>query len=136
MSRILVAAGVIFNKRGQILLAQRGEPEFVKGLWEFPGGKIEKSERPEMALHREIQEELELPIEIDFLIGEFEHTYQLHTIRIQAFACRALDEKFKVNEHLDVRWVEPDDLKNYPLVPADENIFPTLLGHALMRRSK
>lgn len=124
MIEIRVAAGVIFNQQGQVLLAQRAEPEFLKGLWEFPGGKIEDGEAPEATLHREIQEELELKIAIDFLIGEFTDTYQNRRVRILAYACKAITTQFKANEHLDVRWVNPEDLMQYPLVPADKPIFP------------
>jgi mutator protein MutT len=123
-----VAAAVIFNSQGQVLLAQRAEPEFLKGLWEFPGGKIEDSESAELALHREIQEELELRIKIDFLIGEFTNTYQNHSVRILAFAVQALNADFQVRDHLDVRWVEPHELQNYRLVPADADIFPALIS--------
>jgi len=127
MRLIDVAAAVIFNDRGQLLIAQRSEPEAARGLWEFPGGKIDPGESTEEALHREIQEELEMKIEIDFLIGEFVHDYENHTVRILAFACKALSEKFEIREHLDVRWIEPSDLKDYQLTGADLEIFPTFL---------
>ncbi|WP_152557175.1 NUDIX domain-containing protein, partial [Photobacterium sanctipauli] len=54
---ILVVAGVI-EKRGQYLLAQRLDGASQGGLWEFPGGKVERSETPEQALERELGEEL------------------------------------------------------------------------------
>lgn len=127
MNEIQVAAGLIFNDQGQVLLAQRAEPEFLKGLWEFPGGKIEDGEQPETTLHREIWEELEIKIAIEFLIGEFSDTYKGRTVRILAYVCKALTTDFKVIDHLDVRWVTPEDLKNYQLVPADKPIFPALI---------
>jgi 8-oxo-dGTP diphosphatase len=123
-----VAAGLIFNDQGQVLLAQRAEPDFLKGLWEFPGGKIEDGESPESTLHREIQEELELKIKIDFLIGEFTDTYQNRTVRILAFKALALTTNFLVKDHLDVRWVNPSDIAKYDLVPADKPIFPALIS--------
>jgi len=125
---ILVAAGVIFNDQGQVLIAQRAEPDFLKGLWEFPGGRIEAAESPEAALHREIKEELEIKIKIDCFIGEFTNTFRGRSIRIFAYAALALSNDFQVIDHLDVRWVEPMDLKNYALVPADEVIFPALIS--------
>lgn len=128
MNEIRVAAGLIFNDQGQVLLAQRAEPDFLKGLWEFPGGKIEDGEKPEVTLHREIWEELEIEIAIDFLIGEFTDTYKSRSVRILAFACRAITTEFKAIDHLDVRWVAPEDLKNYQLVPADKPIFPALIS--------
>lgn len=126
MTEIRVAAGLIFNDQGHVLLAQRAEPEFLKGLWEYPGGKIEEGEEPEQALHREIQEELEIKIGIDFLIGEFTDSHRDRTIRILAYACKAVSTNFQVKDHLDVRWVAPHEIKSFPLVPVDQGIFPAL----------
>ena len=56
MKTIYVAAAVIVDQ-GRIFTACRGYGEF-KGCWEFPGGKIEKDEKTEDALQREIKEEL------------------------------------------------------------------------------
>ena len=55
MKTIHVAAAAIVDQ-GRIFTACRGYGEF-KGRWEFPGGKIEKGEKPEDALQREIKEE-------------------------------------------------------------------------------
>jgi 8-oxo-dGTP diphosphatase len=42
---------------GRVLLAQRPEGKSMAGLWEFPGGKVEPGETPEVALVRELQDE-------------------------------------------------------------------------------
>lgn len=42
----------------QVLAAQRAYPESLRGLWEFPGGKVREGENPLDALAREISEEL------------------------------------------------------------------------------
>jgi 8-oxo-dGTP diphosphatase len=128
MKVIDVAAAVIFNDKGEVLIAQRAEPEILKGLWEFPGGQIERGESKEDALHREILEELSITIKIDFLIGDFSNTLNERTVRIFAFAAQALSNDVKVTDHLDVRWVQPSELKKYSLVPADDAIFPAYLA--------
>ena len=64
MKTIEVVAAVI-RKGSTCLATQRGYGEF-EGLWEFPGGKIEPGETHQVALKREIQEELG----IDITIGE------------------------------------------------------------------
>ena len=53
-----VAAGLILDKNGDILLARRAKTEPLANWYEFPGGKLEKSETPEMALVRELKEEI------------------------------------------------------------------------------
>ncbi|MFH0885231.1 MAG: (deoxy)nucleoside triphosphate pyrophosphohydrolase [Candidatus Micrarchaeota archaeon] len=64
METMLVVAGII-RKDGKILLAQRKDDcEREPGKWEFPGGKIKDGETPEVALRREIMEELGVEIEV------------------------------------------------------------------------
>ena len=56
-----VVAGVIC-KEDKILICRRKAGKQQAGLWEFPGGKIEKGESHQEALKREIQEELQINI--------------------------------------------------------------------------
>lgn len=66
MKHIEVVAAVI-KKDGEIFTTQRGYGEF-EGMWELPGGKIEPGESCEVALVREIQEELGVDVEVGELI--------------------------------------------------------------------
>ena len=60
---IEVVAGIIY-KDNKFLIAQRNLNKAQGGLWEFPGGKVEKNESYERALKREIKEELNADIEV------------------------------------------------------------------------
>ena len=51
-----VVAAIITNKEEKILIAKRSLKKSQGGLWEFPGGKIEKNESKEDAIVREIKE--------------------------------------------------------------------------------
>lgn len=73
MKTIRVAAAVIVENH-KIFAARRGYGEF-KGRWEFPGGKIEKDEKPEDALQREIKEELAADIAVDQFLGTVDYDY-------------------------------------------------------------
>lgn len=55
---IHVAAAVIVNPAGEVLLARRPEHVHQGGLWEFPGGKLEPTEDSHAGLVRELEEEL------------------------------------------------------------------------------
>ena len=71
---IEVVAGVIY-KNNKFLIAQRNLKKAQGGLWEFPGGKVEKNESYESALIREIKEELNADIEVNEYIGESIHHF-------------------------------------------------------------
>ena len=58
MKTVLVSAVALGDADGRVLIAQRPEGKAMAGLWEFPGGKIEPGEKPEVALVRELKEEL------------------------------------------------------------------------------
>ena len=58
MKLLLVVAAALIDADNRVLIAQRPKGKALEGLWEFPGGKLEPSERPEDALIRELKEEL------------------------------------------------------------------------------
>jgi mutator protein MutT len=62
--RIKVTAAVI-SKDTKILVAQKGGTCPLAGKWEFPGGKIEDGETPEMCLKKELEEELGISVDVN-----------------------------------------------------------------------
>ena len=58
MNHFDVAAGVLCDSSGRVLIAERLGGGPFHGLWEFPGGKIASDETPREALSRELAEEL------------------------------------------------------------------------------
>lgn len=125
---INVAAAIIEDGLGHVLLAQRSEPEHLRGLWEFPGGKVENGESFSQALLREIEEELALKIRVGPFLGEFPfHFRDGGSIHIQAFVAKAVGRDFQIIEHLDVRWVPVGELAKYTLSPADEPVLQAYL---------
>jgi 8-oxo-dGTP diphosphatase len=81
MKTIKVVAAVICDSlqtKTRIFATARGYGEF-KGMWEFPGGKIEPDETPQQALVREIQEELDTTIRVGDLIETIEYDYPTST---------------------------------------------------------
>ena len=60
----VVAAVMPGDAADEVYAFRRAPDEREAGRWEFPGGKIEPNERPEVALRREIREELGLDVEV------------------------------------------------------------------------
>ena len=115
---------------GKVLCMQRGKTRFAytSHMWEFPGGKIEPGETPEQALHRELQEEMDLEVEVHELLATVTHDYPDFTITLAAYRCTAATKLFKMREHAASRWLPWQDLPTLQWCAADARLvalFPT-----------
>ena len=119
--RIEVVAAVIFDAEGRIFATQRGYGEW-KDWWEFPGGKMEAGETPEVALKREIREELSAEISVDELLGTVEYDYVAFHLTMHCYLCSLLTEALHLNEHEAALWLAADELESVKWLPADLQI--------------
>ena len=87
---VLVAACALIDADGRVLLAQRPPGKSMAGLWEFPGGKVESGERPEITLIRELKEELGISVKEDCLapLTFASHTYPDFHLLMPLYVCR------------------------------------------------
>lgn len=103
----------------QVLATQRGYGEF-KGGWEFPGGKIETGETPEVALKREIKEELAVDISVGEKIYTIEYDYPTFHLSMECFACKISNgQEITLLEHDCAKWLDKTTLKSVNWLPAD-----------------
>ena len=86
MKQIEVVAAIIHDKEGRIFATQRGYGDYKDG-WEFPGGKMEPGESPEQALRREIWEELETEIIVEWLVKTVEWDYPQFHLTMHCYWC-------------------------------------------------
>lgn len=119
---INVVAAIIKNEGGKILIAKRNLKKSQGGLWEFPGGKIEKDETREEAIIREIKEELTIDIKVDKYLAEKVFNYPDKDINLIAMECTQIGGNVELTEHEDYRWVTSEELTNFEFAPADEFI--------------
>ncbi|MFD0716228.1 (deoxy)nucleoside triphosphate pyrophosphohydrolase [Paenibacillus sp. GCM10027626] len=116
---IEVAAAVIENNLGQILIARRKKGKAQEGLWEFPGGKIEHEETVEEGLRRELLEEMNIRIRPYASFGVNDHYYGSTHIRLIAHKAAFLGGEIVLVDHDEYRWVYPRELGEYEFAPAD-----------------
>lgn len=128
MKILHVSAVALIDVDGRILLTQRPEGKSMAGLWEFPGGKIEPGETPEQALIRELHEELGIDTWASCLapLTFASHTYEDFHLLMPLFACRKWEGIPFGKEGQNLKWVRPNQLREYPMPPADEPIIPIL----------
>jgi 8-oxo-dGTP diphosphatase len=125
---IHVVAALIFraapenSSQKQVLATQRGYGEF-KGGWEFPGGKIEAGEKPENALVREIQEELNAKIIVKNLVHTIEYDYPNFHLSMECFECElAENQQITLLEHQNAKWLDKSNLYSVDWLPADVDV--------------
>ncbi len=125
---LLVAAVALIDVEGRILLAQRPSGKPMAGLWEFPGGKVEAGETPEAALIRELREELGIDTHASCLapLTFASHDYERFHLLMPLFACRRWQGTPQPHEGQQLAWVRAQDLRRYPMPPADVPLIPIL----------
>jgi 8-oxo-dGTP diphosphatase len=128
MRLLLVAAAVLLDGDGRVLLAQRPQGKNLAGLWEFPGGKIEVGERPEAALVRELHEELGIEVDKEDMtpIAFASHAYDDFHLLMPVWAAHKWQGTPQSKEGQALAWVGVDALETYPMPPADIPLIDTL----------
>lgn len=126
MKTINVVAAVI-QKGARIFATQRGYGP-NKGGWEFPGGKIEPGETPEMALKREIWEELETEIAMGEKIVQVEYDEKDFHLSMACYRCAVQSGDLVLKEHQSAKWLAVDELDQVDWLPADRIVVEKIKG--------
>ncbi|MFY8049976.1 MAG: (deoxy)nucleoside triphosphate pyrophosphohydrolase [Aquiluna sp.] len=115
----VVVAAIIQDELGNFLCAKRGEWKSLPGKWEFPGGKAKTEESLEIAIVREIAEELNVDVSV---VREF-HRNRHEEIVLVSFVCELLGDKPKQStDHSELRWVSEGALSELDWAEADKEI--------------
>ena len=124
MKTIEVVAAII-HQGGKILATQRGYGEH-KGMWEFPGGKMEPGETQEEAIRREIAEELNVQIHVERKVCTVEYDYPLFHLTMHCFWCTMAGGELVLKEHESAQWLERPQWDAVEWLPADVEVVNAL----------
>ena len=125
MKKFDVVAAIII-KNNKFFIAQRNRNKHMGLCWEFPGGKVEKGETFEIALKREIKEELNIDIDIKSKLGEENYQDEKINVKLHYYICSHINGKIYLNEHEDSVWVSKNEFKNYNFAEGDSDIINLL----------
>ncbi len=128
MKKVEVVAAIIYSQN-EILCVQRGPSklEYISKKIEFPGGKIEPNETHEMALKRELIEELEIKPIISNFYSTVVHQYPDFELTMHTYKCKLDHRNIKLNEHISFIWREPKKLLPLDWAEADLPIVNQLI---------
>lgn len=121
-----VAAGLIRDTAGRILVTRRRRGSHLEGLWEFPGGKLEAGETPAACLTRELTEELSATFAVGDLVETVRWEYPDRTVVIHFFDCRHTFGEIAPTQDQAMEWVELARLRDYEFPPADRELIARL----------
>ena len=131
---VRVAAAVLRDAAGRVLIAQRPAGKHMAGYWEFPGGKLLPHEPPEQALARELAEELGVRIGPCRELLQLRHDYPDRTVQLHVFLVQGFEGEARALEGQALRWVAPAALAQEALLPADRPIVEALVATLAMER--
>lgn len=125
---LFVAAAALVDADGRVLVQQRPAGKPMAGLWEFPGGKIERGETPERALVRELREELALDVEEACLAPA---TFASESLRerhllLLLYLCRRWRGMPSPLAAQALAWKRPVELHALAMPPADRPLIALL----------
>jgi len=121
-----VAAGILCDSSGRVLIAERlGDGPF-HGMWEFPGGKIGSDETAPQALSRELNEELGIEVTMCSSFMNLRHEYDDRIVTIEFFIVSDWSNDPVGREGQALRWVPRDMLDASQLLPADVAVVEAL----------
>ena len=119
-----VCCAIIFRDN-KVLIAKRSDKKF-KGLWEFPGGKVNNGESDKKCLERELKEELGIKTSTGEMFCEVKHDYHDFRIHLISYYSKIIKGEPKKIEHLELKWVDINLLHNYEFLEADKPIVKKL----------
>lgn len=126
MIHLQVAAGVLRNTAGEVLITERLCDGPFNGLWEFPGGKIDFAETSAAALRRELREELGIEVTAFEPFMRLSHEYLDRTVDLEFFLVQSWEGNPAGLEGQGLRWVNVMQLDAAELLPADAPLVQAL----------
>ena len=119
---IEVVCGALIQQ-GKVLIARRNYGS-SKGMYEFPGGEVEKNETKEEALIREMKEELDIDIHTIQYLSESEDQ-QEYPFHLTCFLCFS-NQVPKMIVHDDFIWTTPDHIYDHHFFKSDIGLVKAL----------
>ncbi len=123
-----VAAGVLVDDLGRILIAERPAGTHQAGWWEFPGGKMNPSESSYDGLVRELDEEIGITVHVASELLTYTHEYPERIVVLHVFVVQEYSGLPAGIEGQVLRWEPLALLRGVGLLLADLPIVDALEG--------
>ena len=122
----LVVAAALFNRGGQVLIAQRPAGKPLAGRWEFPGGKVAAGESEHGALVRELREELGIAVTAARPFMRLQHAYAERDVELSLWIVERFAGEPRSLDAQALKWVTPARLAGEDILEADQPFIAAL----------
>ena len=121
--KIITVTAAVIKKNNHFFIACRKAGDSPRsGMWEFPGGKLERYENPQQCLKRELREELCIDAEVGNKFADKIHHYPDKSIQLIAFEITNYKGEINLVSHQNSAWVLPGEMDKYNISEADRFI--------------
>ena len=127
MKKIKVTGAIIQNDNN-FLIGRRGRDEKSAGMWEFPGGKLEKGESPKECIKRELKEELNIDAEIGELFSSYTYNYPHVSYELFFFKVNSFFGEPVKSVHDKLKWEKLKNFYKYDFLPGDGPLIDKLIS--------
>ena len=115
-----VVVAIIWRK-DKFYIQKRRADQMLAGLWEFPGGIVNKQQNPELVLKQKVYEECGVHVKIIKKVGFVKHAFSHFTIKLSGYFCK--EERHLLDENETRKWILIKNIKNYSFPRANHKLF-------------
>ncbi|HEV2442434.1 MAG TPA: 8-oxo-dGTP diphosphatase MutT [Steroidobacteraceae bacterium] len=123
----LVVAAAILDASGRVLIAERPPGKHMAGRWEFPGGKVAPGESEEVALARELEEELGIEVIGARPMMRLTHRYPDRVVELSMWVVESYRGEPQALDGQRLKWVQRTQLAGEDILEADRPFVAALV---------
>jgi len=127
MPQQTISIAIVQNEQQQLLISRRQKGQHLAGKWEFPGGKVEQGEALEVAMCRELKEEVGLTASEFTLFESLDFDYDDLSLTLHFFLVTGFTGEASELEGQEIKWIQPRELIDYDFPKANISVINKLL---------
>jgi len=124
MNLLIPIAIAVVEHKDRVLIGPRQAGKDLAGLWEFPGGKVEAGESPQVAAARECFEETGIEVNVGRELSCDIFHYEHASVELHFYSCRAINDRLTVKQPF--RWVGRDELSRFEFPAGNRRVLEVL----------